>query len=42
LLIAVASQMWFGVLLLYDTAAGPITKFRVSDSSVPTTQNAKQ
>jgi uncharacterized membrane protein len=37
LLIAVASQIWFGVLLLYDTPAGSITKFRPSESAVPTT-----
>jgi uncharacterized membrane protein len=36
LLIAVASQIWFGVLLLYDTPVGSIAKFRASEATATT------
>jgi uncharacterized membrane protein len=46
LIFAVASQIWFGVLLLYDTPEGPTTKFRTSEATAPavtpSTQSAVQ
>jgi uncharacterized membrane protein len=35
LLVAVAAQIWFGVLLLYDTPAGSIMKFRTTEGAAP-------
>jgi len=33
LLVAVSAQIWIGILLLYDTAAGPVTKFNVIEAA---------
>jgi uncharacterized membrane protein len=35
LLVAVAAQIWFGVLLLFDTPVGSISKFRTAEGSAP-------
>jgi uncharacterized membrane protein YhaH (DUF805 family) len=40
LMIAVAGQIWMGILLLYDTDRGPLTKFNVQPPAPTTTQPA--
>jgi len=40
LVLAVAAQIWFGALLMFDTPAGSLTKFQPSESATPTTSPA--
>jgi hypothetical protein len=37
LLVAVAAQIWFGVLLMYDTSDGTITRWNASEAKAATT-----